>query len=285
VLLFKLVFGSSDKNQQEPNKEFTVRPFFILMTLLLAAGTASAHFGAIVPSDDIVTQDDSKTIHLEVKFIHPLERHYMEMARPQQFGVVHAGKKTDLLNSLQAAKGNSPEQAEEFSFWTADYQIRRPGDYTFFVEPAPYWEPAEDLFIVHYTKVCVNALGLESGWDQPVGLATEIIPMTRPYGLWSGNLFSGRVLLKGQAVPFAEIEVEYLNASANNPAIIVPPAGAYVTQTLKADANGVFHYAMPRAGWWGFSALSEADWKLQKNGEEKTVEIGAVFWVHTIDMK
>jgi cobalt/nickel transport protein len=54
---------------------------------------------------------------------------------------------------------------------------------------------------------------------------------------------------------------------------------------VKADANGVFSYAMPRAGWWGFAALNEASWKLKKDGKEKGVEIGAVYWVHTRDMK
>jgi len=42
---------------------------------------------------------------------------------------------------------------------------------------------------------------------------------------------------------------------------------------------------MPRAGWWGFSALSEADWTLEHEGEAKPVEIGAVFWVQTRDMR
>jgi cobalt/nickel transport protein len=54
---------------------------------------------------------------------------------------------------------------------------------------------------------------------------------------------------------------------------------------VKADANGVFSYAMPRAGWWGFAALNTADWKLKHNGAEKSVELGAVYWVHTRDMK
>ena len=119
----------------------------------LTGGTAFAHFGTITPSDDIVTQDDSRTVGLQVKFIHPMEQHYMEMVKPVQFGVLHKGQKSDLLLTLQAAKGKSPDQTEEFTFWTTEYSIRRPGDYTFFVEPAPYWEPAEDLFIVHYTKV------------------------------------------------------------------------------------------------------------------------------------
>ncbi len=255
------------------------------LAVMLSSGAAWAHFGTVTPSDDIVTQDDSKILKLQVKFIHPIEMHYMEMVKPKQFGVVHGGKKGDLLGSLAATKGKSADQTEKYTFWTADYQIRRPGDYTFFVEPTPYWEPAEDVFIVHYTKVCVNALGLEKGWDEPVGLETEIVPLTRPYGLWTGNLFTGQVLLKGQPVPAAEVEIEYLNESPENKSIVVAPADAYVTQVVKADANGVFSYAMPRAGWWGFAALNEADWKLKKDGQEKGVEIGAVYWVRTRDMK
>jgi cobalt/nickel transport protein len=251
----------------------------------LTVGPVAAHFGTITPSTDIVTQEDDKTLTLEVKFIHPLEQHYMEMVKPKRFGVVHAGQQTDLLGTLKASKGKAPDQTEDFTYWTAGYQIRRPGDYIFFVEPTPYWEPAEDVFIVHYTKVCVNALGLEEGWDAPLGLETEIVPLTRPYGLWTGNLFTGQVLLKGQPVPFAEVEVEYLNASPGNPGLVEAPADAFVTQVVKADANGVFSYAMPRAGWWGFAALNEADWKLPQDGQEKGVEIGAVIWVHTRDMK
>jgi cobalt/nickel transport protein len=239
----------------------------------------------VIPSHDIVGQEDDKKLNVQVKFIHPMEMHYMEMAKPKQFGVVHKGKKEDLLAGLKEAKGKAPDQKESFTFWTADYAIRRPGDYLFYVEPTPYWEPAEDCFIVHYTKVCVQALGLEQGWDEPVGLETEIVPLTRPYGLWTGNLFTGQVLLKGKPVPGAEVEVEYLNESPGNKAIVKAPADAYVRQVVKADGNGVFSYAMPRAGWWGFAALSEADWKLKQGNEEKGVEIGAVIWVRTRDMK
>ena len=257
----------------------------LFLLLLLVAASAQAHFGLILPSSAIVSQDDSKTLTLQLKFLHPMEGHYMEMVKPQRFGVVHDGRQTDLLGSLKAVQGKSADQEQSFAFWSADYQIRRPGDYTFFLTPSPYWEPAEDKFIVHYTKVCVNALGLEQGWDQPVGLETEIIPLTRPYGLWAGNLFSGLVLLNGQPVPHAEVEVEYLNESPGNPAMVKASADPFVTQVIKADGNGVFHYAMPRAGWWGFAALSEAAWTLKHQGQDKVVEIGAVYWVQTRDMR
>jgi cobalt/nickel transport protein len=263
----------------------SILSILVVSIILLACATAWAHFGTITPSDDIVTQEDARILKLEVKFIHPMEGHYMEMVKPKKFGVLHSGKKTDLLGTLKAEKGKGSDQTEGLTFWTTEFKILRPGDYTFYVEPTPYWEPAEDVFIVHYTKVCVNALGLEGGWDQPVGLETEIIPLTRPYGLWTGNLFTGQVLLKGKPVPGAEVEIEYLNASPENSSPVIPPADPYVTQVVKADSKGVFSYAMPRAGWWGFAALNEAKWKLKHDGKEKGVEIGAIYWVHTRDMK
>jgi len=258
--------------------------FFITIAALTAA-PASGHFGTIIPSDDIISRDDPKTINLQLKFIHPMEMHYMEMAKPRHFGVRIRGKQSDLLPHLKPAKEKCPDQQAACTYWTADYTIRRPGDYTFFMEPTPYWEPAEDCFIIHYTKVCVHALGLEEGWDAPIGLETEIVPLTRPYGLWTGNLFTGQVLLKSKPVPFAEVEIEYLNESPGNRTVVIAPADPYVTQVVKADANGVFSYAMPRAGWWGFAALNEADRKMTYQGVEKSIEIGAVFWVQTRDMK
>jgi len=261
---------------------------YLLPALLVAALSFAvpvrAHFGVILPSDDIVSRDDSRTLTMQVKFMHPMERQFLEMTKPEQFGVSHAGQRTSLLETLQAAKDRGPDQDREFSYWTTDYRVRRPGDYTFYVAPAPYWEPAEDLYIQHYTKVCVNAFGLEQGWDEPLGLETEIIPLTRPYGLWTGNLFTGRILLKGRPVPFATVEVEYLNGGPGSVSMISVPAAAYLTQVVKADADGIFSYAMPKAGWWGFAALSEADRTLPYEGVQKPLEIGAVYWVQTRDM-
>lgn len=259
----------------------------IIVFFFILAGTsiAFAHFGVILPSDDIVTPKDSKTIQLDIKFMHPMEGSYMEMAKPKKFGVLIRGSEVkNLTPKIQAKKTKSPEQQKEFTYWSLSYSIKKPGDYVFFVEPQPYWEPAEDKFIVHYTKVCVNAMGMETGWDAKINLPIEIIPLTRPYGIWTGNVFRGQVLLNGKPAPFIEVEVEYLNPS-KGPNKVHPPADPFITQVIKTDANGVFTYAMPKAGWWGFAALADAPWKLKYNGQEKNVEIGGVFWVHTVDMK
>lgn len=256
-----------------------------LTSLLGFAAGAAAHFGAIIPSDDIVSQQETKNIQVALKFLHPMEGHYMELAKPKQFGVLNNGTKIDLLPTLTSVTAKGGDQKKGFTAWKTEYAIKRPGDYTFYMEPTPYWEPAEDAFIVHYTKVCVNALGLEQGWGTPLGMETEIIPKTRPYGLWTGNVFTGQVLVKGKPAAEVEVEIEYLNESRDNPKTVQPPSDPFITQVIKTDADGLFTYAMPRAGWWGFAALTTADWTIKKDGIDKPVEIGAVYWVHTTDMQ
>ncbi len=253
--------------------------FVICVFLIFILTTLSwAHFGMIIPSDDLITQEDPKNITLSVRFAHPFEGHLMNMLKPKHFGVFIRGKHFDLLNTLKEKK------IDGYTSWETNYEIKKAGDHIFYVEPEPYWEPAEEIFIIHYTKVVVDAFGLEKDWDEELGLKTEIIPLTRPYGLWTGNLFCGIVKLDGKPVPYAEVEVEFYNYNDKN--AIKPPASPFVTQVIKADQNGVFSYAMPRTGWWGFSALNTDTKKIKHdNGNEYPVEIGAVFWVKTYDMK
>ncbi|MGB9716373.1 MAG: DUF4198 domain-containing protein [Thermodesulfovibrionales bacterium] len=256
-------------------KKKLVKAFLATTIVLLSFSLSWAHFGVIIPSDDIISKEDKKDIILQVKFIHPFEGHYMNMEMPKAFGVMIDGKKHDLLQTLKknVVKG--------FTTWEASYKIKQPGDHVFYVEPSPYWEPAEECFIIHYTKVVVNALGKEEGWDAETGLKTEIVPLTRPYGLWAGNVFQGIVKVDGKPVPFADVEIEYYNEGGK----VKAPDEPYITQVVKADANGVFTYAMPKAGWWGFAALNTADFKLKHEDKEYPVEIGAVLWVKTREMK
>ncbi len=246
-------------------------------SLMLSAVTlVEAHFQEIIPSHDILTQESGSQLSLSLTFTHPMEGGpVMPMGEPVRFGVVGPQGDIDLKRQL------SPIQRQGSTAYTAGYKVRQPGDYIFYIEPAPYWEPAEEVMIVHYAKVVVDAYGAETGWDREIGLPVEIIPLTRPYGLWSGNLFRGVVKRGGQPLPYAEVEVEWRNDGS-----LRPPADAYITQVIKADANGVFAYAMPRAGWWGFAALIEGDERLSNpKGESVAVELGGLIWVHTRDMR
>lgn len=247
----------------------------LLTCVFATAGSASAHFGMVIPSDQMVMQGDDRNIKVDLLFWHPFEGIGMELVKPARFTVVANGGHKDLLESLKPTKTKGHET------WTTNYTIRRPGVYMFYMEPQPYWEPAEDCFIVHYTKTVVTAFGDDEGWDEELGLKTEIVPVSKPYGLYAGNVFQGIVKLDGKPVPHAEVEVEYYNQEGKYTA----PSDYMVTQTIKADANGLFTYAAPTAGWWGFAALNTSDEKKAHGGEQKDIELGAVIWVQFHDMK
>ncbi len=252
-----------------------MRPPFrmLLLPALLVcclSAPALAHFGMVIPSADQASMEQ-KTLDVTLSFSHPFAGHGMELVKPK-FGVFFGGKHIDLAGSL------AKTSVMGHTAWKLNYAFKRPGPYVFFMEPQPYWEPAEDCFIVHLTKTIVPAFGGDEGWDEPIGAAAEIVPLTRPFGNYAGNTFTGQVLAKGNPVPGAEVEVELYNQGGKH----VMPSEYHETQVVKTDANGVFTFACPQPGWWGFAALMTADYQLEAPGGlgKKDVELGAVFWTY-----
>ena len=241
-----------------------------LVLLFFLAAPARAHFGMVIPSSATVTDKSRSGLTLDIAFAHPMEQKGMDMARPKAFTVTVDGRTEHMGNRLK------PSTIMGHKAWTAGYKPPKPGVYQFAVEPEPYFEPTEDCYIIHYTKTIMSAFGEEEGWDAPLGLKTEIIPLTRPFGNYAGNVFQGRVLLDGKPSPGVEVEVEFYNRENNRTA----PDDYFVTQVVKTDADGVFTYAAPWAGWWGFAALNTAGEKMDHMGVPKNVELGAVLWVH-----
>jgi cobalt/nickel transport protein len=241
-----------------------------LVLSTIAAPIAVAHYGMIIPSDPMIAQEDGRSVSLTISFSHPFELMGMDLGIPTSLAVTMGGRTTDLLGDLQ------PATVMGKPGFALDHPLSRPGTYVFHMEPQPYWEPAEDTFIIHYTKTYVAAYGDDEGWDTELGLKTEIVPLSKPFALWAGNVFQGVVKLDGEPIPHAEVEVEFYN----NEARATTPDDLMITQTIKADPNGVFTYAPPAPGWWGFAALNTADYTLPRDGTDKTVELGAVLWVH-----
>ena len=243
------------------------------LAVCLGTGAALAHFQEILPSADVLPEGGPVTVDLV--FTHPMEGGpAMDMARPKRVGVKTAAGVTDLLPKIASETVNGKQA------WRLAYEFKAPGGALFFVEPQPYWEPAENKYIIHYAKVFVDGFASGEGWDTKVGLPVEIEPLVRPTGLWTGNLFRGLVRKDGKPVPFAEVEVEYVNDGT-----VKAPNEAFITQVIKADQNGVFSYAMPRAGWWGFAALVDGDKPMKgPDGKPAAVELGGLIWVKATDM-
>lgn len=245
----------------------------LTVALSLLPLTAQAHFLVLKPSTDIVEGSTAKKIKIEARFTHPMEGSPNMPFNPVKSGIFFNGKVLPIQwqkHLIQAEPGSK----KMVPYYTAEVKLKRPGVYQFFIVPDYYFEPAEEKFIRQITKVVVEAYGVEEGWDRPVGLKVEIVPVSRPFGLWEGNTFIGRVYINGKPAPNTTVEVEYLNTKG-----IKVPADAFITQTVKTDKDGYFYYTIPWAGWWGFSAIGEGGKRKYKDGKVYPVELDAVIWV------
>ncbi len=230
---------------------------------------ACAHFGMVIPSSPVVTQKRPE-IEVLFSFAHPFENKGMDLEWPQSVFVAGNNTKQDLKGKMLQTSLLGHQG------WNLTYRPPKPGVYWFVMEQTPYWEPAEDIFIVHYTKTIVSAYGNDQGWDTPLGLKTEIVPLVRPFGNYAGNIFTGKVLVDNTPMAGIDVEVELYNQEQ-----WIAPTDYHITQVVKTDDNGNFSFTCPLPGWWGFSALTDAEYSLKsEDGEEKKVELGAVIWVY-----
>jgi cobalt/nickel transport protein len=237
-----------------------MKKFVILMLICLYA---NAHFLALIANKDVVeNQNDSKLL-FELSFIHPFEQTGMTLEEPELF----VNKQKNSLPLTQTKKF-------DHTAWMGNYTVKAPSVYQFYVQPKPYFESSEEKFISHIPKLIVSAYGLEEGWDKPIGLKYEIVPMTKPFALYAGNSFQGVVLHNGKPARNVEVEVELYNEFG-----LKAPTSAHVTQVVKTNANGEFSFVMNHKGWWGFAALIEEGELQHTNGKKYPVENGALIWV------
>jgi len=258
------------------------------------ATSALAHFQMVYTPNTALT--NGKTIDFRHVFTHPFaDEHTMNMGKQhdskkfspvEEFYVINKGKKKDLKSTLKEItfKGNH----NSAHAYASKYKARRMGDHVVVMKPAPYYESNEDVYIQQITKSIVNVAGTPTDWDAELGLKAEIVPLTKPYAIWEHGSFTGIVKSKGKAVPFAEIEVEYLNRDVNlktnsmGKDKIKAPQDAFVTIGIKANKDGEFTFAIPKAGFWGFCALGVGSDKEYKG---KELSQDAVIWIEAKEMK
>lgn len=275
-----------------------------VVSFTIGEGRSFGHFQMIHTPKSALTTDEPGKINLLLVFTHPFEAgHTMDMGAdesgkispPTAFGVMTVDKKSDQLVKTDLMKDLKPVEFTSLTNkgkgYTLEHKLAGIGDFVYYLDPAPYYDKTEDHYMRQITKVIVNRGGAPTAWDKAVELDAEIVPLDKPYGLWTGNIFRGVVMKKEGdkmvPVPDAEVEVEFLNHEIKGNAFgkepkVKAPQDAFVTQTLKANAQGEFAYAMPKAGWWGFSAVG-AGGELKHQG--KPLSVDAVIWVQATDMK
>ncbi|HIC87051.1 MAG TPA: DUF4198 domain-containing protein [Aquificae bacterium] len=242
--------------------------FFLLLN------TSYGHFIVLKPNKDIVENPSDKRLKIICKFTHPMQGYPNMDFEIEKFGVYVNGKEEKLNFKTRWIRA-FPKSDKYVRMYLANYKIKKPGVYQFFVIPKPYWEAEEGKFIKQITKVYLQAFGLEEGWDKPIGLKAEIVPLTRPFGLWEGNTFKGRAFINGKPAKNVKVEIEYLNPNFKS---IKLPASVFITQVVKTDENGYFEYTIPWAGWWGFSVIGK-DGNITYKGHSGPVELDAVLWI------
>lgn len=253
----------------------------LLAALMLCfACAAEAHFGIILPSDNIITRGEQRELVLQLKLLHPYENAAYDMDQPRALIVWHEGQEQDIADSLV----NVPQGAG--NIWNTTYVVSKPGDYIIYMEPSPSFEPTTDLYVVYYAKVVINAMGRSGQWKTPVGMKAEIVPMSRPYGVWAGSVFQGQVLIDNSPAPNIEVEVEHLNDPSTGHVLKgEKDESALSNQVVLTDARGIFTASMPAPGWWGFKALSAPKYSVAYKGKNRPVQVGAVIWVYAEEIK
>lgn len=94
--------------------------FFLMVSF------AEAHFLELIPSHDIVTDNNSRILQFDIRFSHPMENGpVMHMDDPVRFFVKHNSRQTDLRNTLRLIK------IDDKNSYTAVYKIKEPGDHVF----------------------------------------------------------------------------------------------------------------------------------------------------------
>lgn len=268
--------------------------FLAALATVFFALPASAHF-TIVYTPEIAVQQSSD-LDIRLIFTHPAEAgHTMDMGGVQEFYTMfqrgeNAPQKIDLKEFLSEITWKNPESSgKAFAAKIPRKNIRSMGDYTFVLVPGFYFEKEEDIYMQQITKLVMNVGGIPGNWADPVGLPCEIVPLIKPYALWTGNIFKGQILSQGKPVPNAEVEVEYMSHMPDLKTNSMPaessvdyPHEAFVTQTIFADDNGYISFGIPKAGWWGFAALGVGP---EKTHKDKELSQDAVLWVKAVDMK
>ncbi len=139
------------------------------------------------------------------------------------------------------------------------------GDYIIVVKHLPHWKKQLGYYKQKLTKSFINYGGFITDWPKRVlDNEPEIIPLTPPYGVYSGTLFRAEAVNdKGEKIPHAEILIEYLNYTmgstaldTDNPFLVNEYLGNI---TIFADSNGTFSFIPPNEGVWTFTLVDGDD--------------------------
>ena len=235
-----------------------------LLLLLSFPGLTVAHTTVLVPRQTAAGERIVKIIHF-----HPFTGSGLMGIRlgvedtPKLKGLksiymVHKGERIDLRAAVVADFFSVGKDHCETYTLPLERQngFAGAGDYAVVVEHRAHWKKAEGLYRKKIAKLYLNYGGMITDWPRRLlEKAPEIIPLVRPYDFPHGVLFRAvAVDDRGQPLPYARIEIEYLNGRLADDRMLVE-SDDLLDETLGsrvifADLQGSFAFIPPRAGLW-----------------------------------
>ncbi|KAF0193102.1 MAG: Nickel transport complex NikM subunit transmembrane [Gammaproteobacteria bacterium] len=156
-----------------------------------------------------------------------------------------------------------------------DYTSQRVGDtWVVFHIPQAWtdhdrgWSETTVRTLIHH--------GLARGWETPLGLPLEIVPLNQPYGILAGD--SARLQLLANGKPLADTNI-YAEKYFRPPLQEPYPPDEIITRTVRTDATGVAAVTLHSPGWWVLFATHETG-EQQKDGKSGPTIVQDAVWVY-----
>lgn len=248
---------------------------------LLTALPVMAHFQVFWPQSTGCYAKPGETITWRYFWGHPYEM-LISDAQPGKFFMFTPQKQKENL-ALKDIALKDQGSGQDRKAYEVTYKPPGPGDYYLCLESPPYFITEDQVFWQDYVKEPLHVVR-DKGWDQPVGLPVEIVPLTRPYGWPAGSVFKGQALARNLPLTRAVVEIEKFNE------VYVPRAqcpkdrlgadnGPLMTRVTKTDQLGYFVCTLDSPGWWIISVTAPGG---KKAYERKTypVELRGGLWVY-----
>lgn len=156
-----------------------------------------------------------------------------------------------------------------------DYQSSRVGD-TWIVFHLPRaWTDHDRAWSETTVRTLVHH-GLARGWETPLGLPLEIVPLNQPYGMIAGDTVRMQLLASGKPLPATKIFAEkYYRPPMKEPF----PPDELITRTVRTDNDGVAAITLHSPGWWVLFVAHETG-ELNRDGKAGPTVLQDAVWVY-----
>jgi cobalt/nickel transport protein len=164
-----------------------------------------AHFPILIHNAELGATNTPVTVTFALG--HPFELDFEPADRPTRLQLFdQRGHTTNLTSLLQAAFFRDNTNAPG---WRVQFDPAARGDHLLALDSAPFVSTTQKTVYRDYVKLWLHR-GAQAGWHQRTGQPLEIVPLTRPYGLRPGMVFSGCLMRDTEPMSDVEILIEHL---------------------------------------------------------------------------